>query len=91
MVLKNFIDDVKCDVVTLIQSKLDDFTTIKVNFELFAYYILETKNLREMKSFQTGYEVCTKATNIQQLLDDFSDSIGQKMSEFLERESGKMI
>lgn len=88
LVVAEFMSDIKNKVLTLIERKVGDFRSVKVNFELFGYFVLESKDLAEIKSFNTRNEIASVGTDIGELYDDFSAILDEKVSEFTERESG---
>lgn len=83
--------EIKNKVLELIRSGVSKFTAIKVNVELFGSYILETQHMRDVKSFNTKNVVVTVGTDVDQVYNDFTESLDGKVSEFQERESGKYL
>lgn len=84
-------NEVKQKVIELISKNVTKFTSIKVNLELFGSYILESQQIRDVKSFNTKNVIVTLGTNINEVLEDFTDIIDGKVSEFQERKSGKFF
>lgn len=82
-------NDIKNKVVELVKKEVGKLLSIKINFELYGYYVIEDKDLHDVKSFNTKNEIVTSSTNISQLYDDFTAILDQKASEFQERDSGK--
>lgn len=88
VVVDDFMADIKNKVLALIERKVSSFRSVKVNFELFGYFVLENQDLAEIKSFNTRNEIVTVGTDIAELYDNFSGVLDEKVSEFTERESG---
>lgn len=86
-----FLNEIKEKIMSLLERQISKFNSVKVNFELFGYFILETKDLEDIKSFNTANEVVTFGTDLNQLYDQFSTILDEKASEFQERESGTSI
>jgi hypothetical protein len=77
------------NLVKLIKNKLSEFNQLKINLELFANYILPTKEAREIKSFNTKNKIFTLSTNLNEELEQMYEIMKTKMSEFAEKDSGK--
>lgn len=77
------------NLVKLIKNKLSEFNQLKINLELFANYILPTKEVREIKSFNTKNKIFTLSTNLNEELEQMYEIMKTKMSEFAEKDSGK--
>lgn len=76
-------------MVDQIKKILHDCNSIKINLQTFGLYILPKKDAKEeVKSFNTRNQVVSNATDLNELLRQFFDKIGQKTQEFCERESG---
>lgn len=88
IIVNDFMTEIKNKVLELIQRKVDTFRSVKVNFELFGYFVLETQDLSEVKSFNTRNEIVTGGTDVGELYDNFIGVLDEKVSEFQERESG---
>lgn len=91
VLVKDFMNEVKQKVTDLISKNVVKFTSVKVNVELYGTYILEAKQLRDVKSFNTKNVVVTLGTDIDEIIGEFADVIDGKVSEFQERESGKFF
>ena len=50
----------KNDILKVIDMSLVKNTCIKINFELFAYFVLPKTSEQQMKSFNTKYEIVCK-------------------------------
>ena len=84
---------VKDRVIQLIQDKIHELSAIKINFELFAQYILQKSStdleiVGDIKSFNTRFDVINKFSNISEIYDRYSSKIEAKSQEFQERDSG---
>lgn len=88
MDLKIFMDEIRQHILQVIGVQLEIYEAVKINFELFGIYLLQTKFLSETKSFQTRYVVVTSSSDLQMLLDEAVADIEHKMEIFLERDSG---
>lgn len=86
--LKEFTDELRGKVLALIQKEIQNFSTIKVNFEVFGHYFLESQRIEDIKSFQTPNKIVTTASILTDLFDDCMMVIDGRMSEFQERDSG---
>ncbi|XP_064215672.1 uncharacterized protein LOC135267339 [Tribolium castaneum] len=86
--LNEFMNKIHNKLLGLIVSQIEKFSTIKINLELFGMYTIESKNIFDVKSFNTTNRIVTLGTNIRNMLHDFQEVISQKMMDFLERDSG---
>lgn len=82
-------NDIRPKFHQLIQEHLDKLITIKVNTELFGNYFLQTKDITDIKSFRTKNVVITKSMDLEQYYEDLIQVLNEKLTEFLERDSGK--
>ncbi|EFA09106.1 hypothetical protein TcasGA2_TC015228 [Tribolium castaneum] len=87
----NFFERNQDKLITLITRKLREFNQLKINFELFAKYILPSKDIIEIKSFNTKNIIISISTNIKVELEEICGVIKNKMSEFLEKDSGWIL
>lgn len=71
------------------QHILEKHISIKVNVEFFGMYVIFSKNVMDVKSFNTKNSVVTQATALKEVYDQFMATILGKASEFQERDSGK--
>lgn len=83
-----FMSEIKPKILPLILSQIGKFSSVKVNLELFGFFILESKGLEDIKSFNTVNQIATVARDLDDLYDDFTGILDEKVSEFQERESG---
>lgn len=83
-----FMNEIKDKIIPLLERQIVKFKSVKVNFELFGYFILEAKELEDIKSFNTANEVATFGTDLNRLYDKFTAILDEKTSEFQERDSG---
>lgn len=89
--LETFMMELKEKTINLIRTNVKKFTLVKVNVELFGLYTIPEKNIFDIKSFNTKNKVITLSTNVEEVLRDFQEVIKQKMADFLECDSGKII
>jgi hypothetical protein len=87
--LNEFIEEIREKMINLIHENVEKHTTVKLNLELFGLYTLESQNLFDVKSFNTRNIIITLGSNWSNIIDDFKGVIENKMSEFLEKDSGK--
>jgi hypothetical protein len=87
--LNEFIEEIREKMINLIQENVEKHTTVKLNLELFGLYTLESQNLFDVKSFNTRNIIITLGSNWSNIIEDFKGVIENKMSEFLEKDSGK--
>lgn len=87
---QDFSNNIREKVLTLIESTLYVHNSIKMNLELYGLYYLLTKENVEIKSFNTMNKIITQGSDLYALYDDYIDEIKNKMSEFQERNSGKI-
>ena len=76
------------DIMKLINMSLSKHTCIKLNFELFADYILPKSDERQLKSFNTKYEVVSKSTDLFDMFSRTIEIFKHKLSEFEHCQSG---
>lgn len=86
--IKEFAEEIRSRVIEIIENSLHKFKSVKMNFELFALYSQPSKDLQEMKSFNTKYVIITLNRNLENIFENFFDIIDRKMGEFQERDSG---
>lgn len=84
-----FMTELKDKIIDLIEGQMAKLKSVKFNFELFGYFILEAQELQDVKTFNTANEVATRGTDLSQLYDNLTGILDEKVSEFQERESGK--
>lgn len=91
IIVREFMNDIWPKFHQLIQEQLDKLITIKVNTELFGNYFLQTKDITDIKSFRTKNVIITKSTDLEQYYEDLIQVLNEKLSEFLERDSGEFL
>ena len=84
----DFMDNVKPKVLPLIRSQLGKFKSLKVNFELFGYFFLETKERDDVKCFNTKNEILTMGSDLEDVFQSITGVLDAKVAEFQERDSG---
>lgn len=88
---REFLNELKNKVLNVVTRDLRKFFSAKINFELFGYYVLESQNIYDVKSFNSKNVIVTVSTDLNAMYDDFTAILDQKADEFQERESGKHI
>lgn len=83
-----FMNEVKSKIVPLLERQVSKFHSVKCNFELFGYFVLENQELEDIKMFNTKNEIATVGSDLNALYDSFTGILDEKVSEFAERESG---
>lgn len=86
--IETFLQDNKRVMIKLIDESVAKNVCIKVNFELFAHFILYKTNEQQLKSFNTKYEIIYKNTDLNIFFMNMIDKINQKITEFEHCESG---
>uniref|UniRef100_V5G9B5 C2H2-type domain-containing protein n=1 Tax=Anoplophora glabripennis TaxID=217634 RepID=V5G9B5_ANOGL len=83
-----FFSKIKDKIIKLIATALRG-TSLKINFELFACYVLSTKEndeeasiKNEVKSFNSKYEIVTTSTNLNDIYSHFYNVLKTKSEEF---------
>lgn len=85
---EEFLHKITDDVKKLIVMNLLKHGSIKLNFELFAYFKLPTSDEIHMKSFNVKYETIFKNTDLSELYSKTQNKLVHKLSEFQHCESG---
>lgn len=86
---EEFLMDNQHKVIRLINDCLIKHNCVKLNFELFAYFILPKSDEQQLKSFNTKYEIVyNNNTDINELYLKTISTFDRKLSEFQHRESG---
>lgn len=83
-----YMAELKDKIISLIQGQMTKLKSIKFNFELFGYFVLEAQDLQEIKTFMTANEVATRGVDLSDLYDNLTGVLDEKVSEFCQRESG---
>lgn len=76
------------DVMNLLNVCLKKHNCIKVNFELFAYFVLPTTGEQELKSFNSKFELVYHSTDKNDLYLNIINTFERKLSEFQHCGSG---
>lgn len=82
------LSDKRKHVIQLLKMSLCKHECIKVNFELFAYFILPKSDEQQLKSFNTKYEIIYQSTELNEMVSNLFDTFTTKLSEFEHCESG---
>lgn len=88
--VKDFLTSIRDKIINLVDEQLKKFHSLKVNLEMFGLYILATKELTDIKSFQTGYKIVTAGNNLYDFYENGIDVLDKKESEFQQRDSGTL-
>lgn len=83
-----FLRDNQNNIIKLINISLKKHGCIKLNFELFAYFILPKSNEQQLKSFNTKYETAYQSTELDELFKNLIEKFKTKLAEFEHCESG---
>lgn len=83
-----FFNEIKHKILNLLEEALQIHTAIKVNLEVFAKYMIQSKELTDMKSFNTTNKILDQAMNLSDVLDSFVEEMITQTTEFQERDSG---
>lgn len=83
-----FLSDNQSNVMKLINMALNEHNCIKLNFELFAYFILPKSSEKQLKSFNTKYDIVFKSTDLNELLVKVMNTLSFKLTEFQHCQSG---
>lgn len=86
--LEAFFSDNKKHLNDLIILSLNKHNCIKLNFELFAYFMLPKSNEIMLKSFNTKYNIVYNNTDLKKLLMNVIDTLNEKFTEFQHCQSG---
>ncbi|XP_047035542.1 uncharacterized protein LOC124641502 isoform X1 [Helicoverpa zea] len=78
----------KNDINRIIELSLAKHKCIKVNFELFAYFILPKSDEQQLKSFNTKFEIVCSSTDINCIIIKIINILVEKMIAFEHCESG---
>ena len=70
---------------------LKKYDTIKVGIELFGRFLLQTKEVAEIKSFNTKFRLVSGGTDLEELYCQWVDIIIKKATQFAESDSGMYI
>lgn len=85
---ESFLMDSQEHIMKVIINSLIKHNCIKVNFELFAYFVQPKSGEQQLKSFNTKYEVVYQSTDISQLLININNIFERKVTELQSCESG---
>lgn len=72
IVLAEFMGELKNKILTVITRDLSKFTSIKLNFEVFGYYYLESRDRHDIKSFNSKNVIITISGDLNEIYDDFT-------------------
>ncbi|KAB0790253.1 hypothetical protein PPYR_15409, partial [Photinus pyralis] len=85
--LKEFVESLADVIKKLVREQIDIMGSVKVNCELFGYFILESKDRGEVKSFNTRNQVLTISSDLSEWFKDIIEKLEVDATEFEHRES----
>lgn len=85
---EDFFNENQKDLTQLIMKCINKHNCIKINFELFAYFLLPKTNETQLKSFVTKYQIINHSTDFNELFLNLSHIFKTKLAEFEQCESG---
>lgn len=83
-----FLNDVRGQIKSLIDQSLQNYASVKVNIEIFSYFLLFKDDQQELKSFATKNVSLHFHNNFNKIYTCLTESILKKIEEFEERDSG---
>lgn len=83
-----FLYEMQNDITKLIEISLSKHHCVKINIEMFVYFILPNSSEQQLKSFNTKYEIVYKSTNFNKLYMNIIENLKGKLIEFEHCESG---
>lgn len=86
--IDNFFAFIKSKIEMLLNECLKRHICVKVNFELFALFLLFKNDSQEVKSFATKNFILLSDYEIDSLLSSVTNNLKKKVEEFQERDSG---
>lgn len=84
----DFLSQLRLRVKLLLSARIEAYTNLKVNFELFSEFFLHKDDSISMKSFATENIILHKSYNFDDMYTNISHKICKKVEEFEERDSG---
>ncbi|CAH1998580.1 unnamed protein product [Acanthoscelides obtectus] len=84
----NFFRNIQQNVLEVIEDKLRVYRALKVNMEVFGQYVLQSKDVVDIKSFDTTDTVIDMGVDLSNVYKQFTDEIISQSSEFEEKDSG---
>ncbi|CAH1988790.1 unnamed protein product, partial [Acanthoscelides obtectus] len=88
---QDFFRNIQQNVLEVIEEKLRVYTALKVNMEAFGKYVLQSKDVVDIKSFNTTNKVIDMGVDLPTVYKHFTDEIISQSSEFEEKDSGWAI
>lgn len=86
--MEAFLDGKQDDIFKIIELTLLKHVSIKVNFELFAHFMLPVSGEQQLKSFNTKYQTVYQNINYDELYTNVKEIFKLKLSEFEHCTSG---
>lgn len=84
----DFFCEIKPRVLMLLENILSIHRAVKVNVEAYARYYLHTKEVFDLKCFNTPNRVVEESADLDEIYELFRDAIISQTTEFQERDSG---
>lgn len=89
--VSNFMDSVKSKISPLLENQIAQYKSLKVNFELFGYFIKEQKEVSDIKSFVSKNEVVNVGSDLHQMYHHQTGYFDERLDEFQEKDSGWIL
>lgn len=86
---KEFLGHLQEKFIRLVGDNIKRFINIKVGVDLFGRFLLQAKEVEEVKSFNTKFRLVSDGADLEELFQQFTTILEKKCSEFQERDSGK--
>lgn len=87
ILIEEFINSIKDQIINIIKEKIEEYSIVKVNFELFASFIKPAKleneeAMVEVKSFIVPYQIIDKSESFEEVIQKLIDTLKKKLEEF---------
>lgn len=89
--VESFMTNLKEKILQLVEQQCKRYRSVKLNCELFGLFYLDSKEVSDIKSFNTKNQVITVGTDLYEIFDVLTGNFNQKVSEFQERDSGWIL
>lgn len=87
----SFFGEIKCKVVNLLKDVIGIHKAVKVNMEVFGRYVLDVKDLSDIKTFNTTNKILDQSVDLITMWNMFVDMMMAQTTEFQERDSGRVV
>lgn len=84
-----FFNRVKAKIISLLEDVIRVHKSIKVNMETFANFILQTRETSDVKAFNSCNRTLDESVDLDDVYQEFVDTMKSQTSEFEEKDSGK--